>query len=95
MGTEKLNTALQLAEAGLARVPAHPRGQDARWAPWPRTGRTTPPPTGRQIVRWWSQAPQANVGIATAASGLYVVDIDSHGTRKDGTPKVGRRVVGP
>jgi hypothetical protein len=30
------------------------------------------------IERWWSHAPNANIGIATgAASGFFVVDIDT------------------
>ena len=28
------------------------------------------------IARWWSAAPRANVGVACAASGLIVVDVD-------------------
>lgn len=85
---EKLNTALQLAEAGLHVFPCRPGGKEpAGWiAPHGQDDATT---DRGQIVRWWTQEPEANVGIACAASGLYVVDVDSHGTRKDGTPKVG------
>jgi P4 family phage/plasmid primase-like protien len=85
---EKLNTALQLAEAGLHVFPLTPGAKTplGTLAPHGQDDATTDRST---IVRWWSSAPDANVGIATALSGLYVVDIDSHGTRKDGTPKVG------
>jgi len=34
------------------------------------------------LAKWWGQWPDANVGIATGAAGLVVVDVDTH----DGAP---------
>lgn len=50
-----------------AKVPATPRGfHDATDDP-------------ERVERWWARNPNCNVGIATGASGLLVVDLDTGG----------------
>lgn len=70
-----LDEALRLAAAGLHVFPLAvgekvPMGH---LAPRGQNDATTDPET---IARWWTSAPSANVGIACAQSGIYVVDID-------------------
>jgi len=36
------------------------------------------------IRKWWHEQPQANIGLACAASGLVVIDADRHDPKKDG-----------
>jgi P4 family phage/plasmid primase-like protien len=83
-----LSEALRLAALGLHVFPLQPGRKEplGSEAPHGQDDATTDPEI---ITGWWTRNPTANVGIATALSGLYVVDVDSHGTRKDGTPKVG------
>jgi hypothetical protein len=38
----------------------------------------------RQIERWWSRQPDANVAIATGAPGPDVLDVDQHGRAGNG-----------
>lgn len=37
-----------------------------------------------QVKAWWTRYPNANVGIATGASGLYVIDVDHKNGTKNG-----------
>lgn len=46
------------------------------------------------IARWWSAAPRANVGVACAASGLLVVDVDPR-NGGDETLAFAVRALGP
>ena len=74
-----LESALALAEKDFHVFPCEPNGKR------PLGGRghldaTTDPET---IIRWWTETPEANIGIACDASGLVVVDIDArHGGYK-------------
>ncbi len=44
--------------------------------PWTRNGLLDATCDATQIAVWWSEKPYANIGIATEASGLAVVDVD-------------------
>jgi len=79
--TEKehlLTAALAYAARGWHVFPCRPRGK----APLTEHGfkDATTDPAG--IRAWWGRWPQANVGVATGASALVVVDVDN----KDGQP---------
>ena len=72
-----LHAALAYAERGWAVLPLQPLGKKPINEMGSR-GATTDP---AQIRRWWTESPNANVGIATgSASGITVLDVD----RKNG-----------
>lgn len=76
-----MNAALKLAAAGLHVFPLRPGAKvpHGSLAPHGQDDATTDRDT---IMKWWTAAPNANIGIACAPSGLYVVDLDCH----DGAP---------
>lgn len=78
VGTGDLPTAaLKLASAHIPVFPCIPGGKQ----PLTAHGFHSATTDYRQIQRWWSRTPDANIGIPTgAASGLVVVDVDVHRT---------------
>lgn len=64
--------ALEYAERGWAVFPLVPRGK----TPLVKTGFKAATADVHQVSAWWTQWPDANIGIACGASGLFVVDID-------------------
>jgi Bifunctional DNA primase/polymerase, N-terminal len=69
-----LDFALSYAREGFAVFPCKPRGKE----PITKHGFKDASRDEAQIRKWWTRAPNANIGIATGArSGLIVVDIDS------------------
>jgi putative DNA primase/helicase len=73
--SDMLDGALRLASAGLYVFPCRPGGKEPLGAAVPhgQDDATTDPATIRE---WWTRWPDANIGVACAASGLYVVDVD-------------------
>lgn len=71
------SAALRLASAHIPVFPCIPGGKQ----PLTAHGFHSATTDYRQIQRWWSRTPDANIGIPTgAASGLVVVDVDVHRT---------------
>jgi len=107
----KLKSALRAARLGLNVLPLHwvKRGRCTCGKPacsspgkHPRTPRGVYDATtdNGQIRRWWSDYPDANIGIATGStSGVFAIDIDRrHGgfeTLKKFQKKYGRLPTGP
>lgn len=81
MAMSMLDSALELAGAGLPVFPLEPNGKRplADLAPRGVYSATTDPET---IRAWWTEAPDANIGAAVGAAGLSVLDVDC----KDGQP---------
>lgn len=46
-----------------------------------------------QVLEWWSDFPEANIGVHCRPSGLYVVDLDRHAKGVDGV-ETWRRLIG-
>ena len=67
--------ACKYADAGWHVLPLEPRGKAPMGKLVPR-GMLDATTNTTLIRRWWAQAPQANVGIALAQSGLVAVDVD-------------------
>ena len=73
--TELRDSALELAGRGWHVLPVQPGGKAplGRLAP---QGVDSASSCARRVDAWWTAAPTANVGVACAASGLAVVDVD-------------------
>lgn len=67
-----LAAALAMAESGWHVFPLRP----GRKEPLTAHGQNDATVDPDQIRRWWTATPSANIGLACAPSGLYVVDID-------------------
>jgi hypothetical protein len=65
--------AIELIGYGFHVHPLRPRGK----TPLTRHGFKDATRDERQILRWWSSTPDANIGVACGASGIAVLDIDS------------------
>jgi putative DNA primase/helicase len=76
-GNELLDAALSYARRGWAVFPCRPRGKTPL-TPHGCKDATTDPAT---IRAWWARWPNANIAIATGASGLVVVDVDGEAGR--------------
>lgn len=75
--SDNQSAALTLALAGLPVFPCIRGGKQPLTAHGFHSASNNP----RQVHRWWSRAPEANIGIPTGrASGLVVVDVDVHRT---------------
>lgn len=68
----KMNQALKMAEGGMHVFPCVAGGK----RPLTEHGQDDGTTDRDQIIKWWTQWPDANIGLACEASGLYVVDID-------------------
>ncbi len=69
-----LEAALTYARNGWSVIPVQPKGK-VPLVPWQSF--TNQRATEDQVKAWWSENPDANVGIVTGAiSGLVVVDVD-------------------
>jgi hypothetical protein len=78
---ELLAAALRYAELGYRVFPCAPSGK----APLTEHGFHDAMSDAEQIKRWWTQHPQANIGIPT--EGLLVIDIDGDGNPWPGDPE--------
>ena len=67
-----LNEAIDYVIRGWAIFPVEPRGKQ----PLTKHGVKDATTDSVQIGTWWGSWPEANIGLATGASGLIVVDID-------------------
>jgi hypothetical protein len=75
MANKYLEAALQYMEYGFSVIPIVPGSKKPliKWEPFQKQRATK-----TQIISWWSQTPDANVGIVTGeVSDLFVVDIDT------------------
>lgn len=76
-----------MLDAALAYVsvgwPVFPLGR-GRKTPATRNGLHDATLDAEQVHRWWTENPDANIGIATGAAGLVVVDVDAHDDGPDG-----------
>ena len=75
-----LSSALAYLERGFSVIPL--RARDKRplvhWEPYQSNRATT-----AEIGRWWTQWPDANVGLVTGAlSGVVVIDLDTEEAKK-------------
>jgi hypothetical protein len=66
-----LEAALEYAARGFRVHPLRDAGKEPRVKAWPERATTEAP----KIRRWWSEWPEANVGIATG-DGIAVLDVD-------------------
>jgi Bifunctional DNA primase/polymerase, N-terminal len=80
MTNSTLHRALAFAEAGWPVFPCHP-GQKT---PATAHGYLDATTDERQITRWFTRHPQANLAIATGAPGPDVLDVDQHGPAGNG-----------
>lgn len=80
----KMNKALAMAEAGMRVFPCVPNGK----RPLTEHGQDDGTTDRETIIKWWTRWPDANIGLATEASRLYVVDIDCK-PDKNGVPAPG------
>ena len=73
------NAALEYARLGFAVLPLEPRGKKPLGKLVPN-GLKNATIDEETIHRWWSEAPDANIGVACgkASNGLVVIDIDNH-----------------
>lgn len=73
LGSELFQAALRLAGRGWPVMPCKPGDK----APASQNGLLDATTDWEQIIKWWTQVPQCNVGVATgAAAGFVVLDID-------------------
>lgn len=78
INSDLLSWALHYAARGWPVFPCRPRGKKPLIAGGFKSASKDP----AQIRSWWSQWPQANIGIPTGSpTGIYALDIDAH---KDG-----------
>lgn len=74
--TRKLrDAALEYADDGWAVLPLRPRGKAPIGALVPH-GKDDATSDLATVLRWWTAAPTANIGINCGASGLVVLDVD-------------------
>ncbi len=71
-----IQAALDYAARGLCVLPCQRAGKLPITAHGLRDATTD----AATIRRWWTETPGANIGLACAASGLVVIDVDRHGT---------------
>lgn len=87
--TSKHAAALSYAARGWAVFPLMPGSK----FPFAGTQAHMDATTDIAVINdWWTKHPDANIGIALAPSGLYVLDVDT-GLKKDGTRKRGRETL--
>ncbi len=76
--SEFLAAALAYAGLGLHVIPLH--GKKPYFENWPQVATSDPV----QILRWWTQNPDDNIGVATGkASGVFVLDVDKQNGGED------------
>ena len=68
-----LAAALTYAAAGWPTFPLASRGKVPATASGFKAATTDP----EQVHQWWTDQPRANIGVATGAAGLVVIDVDS------------------
>ena len=72
---DMLQEAQNLAAAGFSVLPVARGSKKPLIVGWPKEATTDPV----KITKLWTEHPDANIGIATEASGLIVIDVDMHG----------------
>ena len=76
LGACLLQAALAYAQRGWYVFPVAPRSKVPLVKRWPEVATTD----ADIIAGWWARWPDANIGIATGASDLLVIDVDDeHG----------------
>lgn len=70
--TALVDHALRYAARGWSVFPCQPHGK----RPLTRNGQDDATSLEDRIIKWWTDAPAANIGIATGPSRLVVLDID-------------------
>lgn len=78
-----LEKAIDLALQGFAVFPLRPGSKAPLIKDWEAHASTDP----RQIARWWTVYPHANIAIACGPSRLLVIDLDA--AKQRGTPRHG------
>jgi hypothetical protein len=68
-----LRDALAYGRAGLKVFPILEMSKDEPLVRWGKRATSD----ARQIAAWWTQSPDANIGLATGPSGLAVIDTDN------------------
>ena len=68
-----MNEAIELLELGFRPIPLFKGSKKSR-VEWKEFQTRTP--TEEQVLKWWEETPEANIGIVTG-SGTVVVDADS------------------
>jgi hypothetical protein len=86
-----LKWALWYAEQGFPVFPCQPGGKKPLTQHGFKNATTNP----EQVRQWWTDCPDANIGIATGtASGLLIIDIDKHsGGEESWTDLRGNRTI--
>ena len=77
--TKLLNAALTYASKGWHIFPVTPNQKIPYGALVPK-GHLNATTSADQITKWWTEAPNANIGLNLEASGLVCVDVDSSST---------------
>jgi len=72
--TSKRDFAIQLARIGFYVLPLVAKSKKPLISDWQKKATTNP----LQIVAWWEEHPDANIGIACEVSNLIIIDLD-HG----------------
>jgi putative DNA primase/helicase len=79
-----LHYALEYLKEGRSVIPLRPTGKNPYLDSWAELQERRP--TEEEVNGWWTQWPDANIGIVTGdISGITVVDFDA-GSNKDGFP---------
>lgn len=73
-----LKHASALAARGFRVFPLEDNGKRPRIKNWPKLATRDP----ETIRSWWTQWPNANIGIAAEPSGLLVLDVDNKGDKR-------------
>lgn len=78
--TSLADAAKAYAEVGLKIFPVKPQTKE----PLTKNGFWDATNDREQIVTWWTQFPDANIGLSCKASGIVVIDLDRHEGKADG-----------
>jgi len=70
--TSKRDAAIQLAKFGFYVLPLVAKSKKPLISDWQKKATTNP----LQIIAWWEEHPDANIGIACEVSNLIIVDLD-------------------
>jgi hypothetical protein len=70
--SDMLNAALKLRARGFALFPCRPKAKE----PATKHGHKDATRDAEQIRAWWATCPDYNIGLACAASGVVVIDVD-------------------
>jgi hypothetical protein len=89
----RLEEALKYSELGWSVFPIKEGTKDQPLIKWKQY--QTERPAKEQIISWWTQRPQANIGVVTGAiSNLVVVDIEKGGSAEGFFPTITSKTGG-